>query len=345
MNPKIIFLSIGPKGYSRSWTYFSEVSLKIPDAVFIKLNPSKIFKELLAVKQLYPGKNTIVVMSPSQYLVPLVRILLKGPIILDAGWSIFEGTVISRSRYGFFGWIFFKSYIIDFFASHFSSLIILESQKQKNFYCRLFLIRKSKSHVLYTGLDERTFNSGSMDPELNFGDKLIISFRGKYNREAGLEVLAEATHLVSNSECLFVIYCPGLPSGLKFGPNVYIDTSTREIKDFVELQKASFLTLGQMAKHIRLGRTIPHKAFEAAFMGTPYLTGRNAGILEIFGEDTEISCFNPGDPVDLARKIDFLCKNPSNTRILGKRMKDHYMSNFSQSILGQEFIRIIDRNW
>ncbi len=342
MNSRLIFLSIGPEGYSRSWTYFSEVSSRDLGAVFIKIEPSRVIKELLMVKHLYPGQNTIVIMSPSQYLVPLVRVLLKGQIVLDAGWSLFEGTVLSRSRYGFLGYIFIKTFLIDFIASHLSSLILLESENQKNFYCKLFLVKKQKAQVLYTGVDEKSFLPDSRKfLNSDHNGKFLISFRGKYNPEAGIEILAEATRLIKNTNCFFVIYCPGLPSGIEFGANVYIDTAVHSKSEFGELQKSSFLTLGQMARHQRLRRTIPHKAFEAAFMSTPFLTGRNAGILEIFRENVEIACFNPGDPADLARKIDMLCNKPLEARELGKQMNVQYTKYLSQSKLGSRFIDLV----
>jgi len=281
-------------------------------------------------------------MSPSQYIAPLARVLLQGPVILDAGWSLFEGTVLSRRKIGFFGKDFFKTFLIDFFASHFSDLILLESERQKSFYTRLFLVRKSKVEVLYTGVDEKAFIGNTHEIDLQYQDKKLISFRGKYNREAGIEVLAQATRILAESPYFFAIYCPGVPSELKFGPNVYVDSGLHSKADFAALQKASFLTLGQMARNGRLARTIPHKAFEAAFMGTPYLTGRNSGILEVFREDVDISCFTPGDAMDLAQKIDFLCGRPELTQELGRQMNFRYKLNLSQNKLGEDFLRFVN---
>jgi glycosyltransferase involved in cell wall biosynthesis len=281
-------------------------------------------------------------MSPSQYITPLARILLQGPIVLDAGWSLFEGTVLSRKKFGLFGKDFLKTYLIDFFASHFSDLIFLESKKQKTFYTRLFLVRKSKVKVLYTGVDEKAFIGNTQERYLEYQDKKLVSFRGKYNREAGIEVLAQATRILAESPYFFAIYCPGIPSELKFGPNVYVDSDLHSKEDFAALQKASFLTLGQMARNGRLDRTIPHKAFEAAFMGTPYLTGRNSGILEIFREDVDISCFIPGDAVDLAQKIDYLCGHPALTQELGRQMNLRYKVNLSQNKLGEAFLKFVN---
>ena len=97
---KIIFLTIGEAGYSRSWTYFIGAKKLGANVEFIKINSSKLIKQFLQIKEQVSKDSIFVVMSPSQYLVPFVRFFLGKNIVLDAGWSLFEGTVISRKRYG-----------------------------------------------------------------------------------------------------------------------------------------------------------------------------------------------------------------------------------------------------
>ena len=99
--------------------------------------------------------------------------------------------------------------------------------------------------------------------------------------------------------------------------------------------------MGQLAKHERLVRTIPHKAFEAAFLGKAYLTGRNQGILEIFEEDKEITCFNPGDPIDLAKKILELFAEPKSLKNLGLNMQVKYNKVASQTHLSEKLLNTI----
>jgi glycosyltransferase involved in cell wall biosynthesis len=91
-----------------------------------------------------------------------------------------------------------------------------------------------------------------------------------------------------------------------------------------------------------LSRTIPHKAFEAAFCSAPYLTARTKGILELFS-NSEIFTFEPGSASDLAEQISFLSENRSLTKKVGANMKRSYDLLASQEILTDQFLKYIGR--
>ena len=295
LNPKkIIFLTIAEAGYSRSWTYFNGAKKLGANVEFIKIDSSKLIKQFLQIKKQLSKDSIFVVMSPSQYLVPFVRFFLGKNIVLDAGGSLFEGTVISRKRYGFLGSIAIKNYLIDFISSHIARKIILETKLQKVFYSKLFLVRRKKCYVLYTGVDEESFqldNSYATPPDI-FNNSKIVLFRGKYNPEAGIEVLAEATKLLSKEQITFWVFCPGLPINIDFSSNTFISRDILSKGKISKLQKACTISLGQLAKHNRLNRTIPHKAFEAGYFGKPYLTLDTESIRELYPDDNHVSYIN-----------------------------------------------------
>jgi glycosyltransferase involved in cell wall biosynthesis len=304
---QIIFITIGPEGYSRSWNYFKGLQDLISNVKVIHLNPKGLFGQILKIRKTQSKQSVYIVMSPSQYLTPLVWGLLSKKIILDAGWSLYEGTKISR---GIRGMQSIKSYLIDFIASQLAQRVILESNAQIDFYQKKFKIKKSKCVLIYTGVNEKNFlaNINFRLPTDIFNNSKIVLFRGIYNLEGGLEVLAKTTKVLESQSITFWVFTPGMPEDLKFSKNTIIDKNYYPPSTIARIHSASSITLGQLAKHERLNRTIPHKAFEAAFLGKAYLTGRNHGILEIFKENKEISCFNPGDSTDLANKISELFK-------------------------------------
>jgi len=254
---------------------------------------------------------------------------------------LFEATYISRGKIGFLGISIIKSFVIDFTASHMAKKVILETERQKEFYTKQFFIPKSKVGVVYTGVDERAFI-----PDRNFqpaplSSKPIVLFRGKYNPEAGLEVLARASHLLKNSGITFWVFSPGLPTSINFADNVVVSGKNHSKQEYAAIQKICSLSLGQLADHPRLSRTIPHKAFESAYLATPYLTARNQGILELFEEDIDIACFTPGDSNDLADKIIGLVRNLESTHALGRNMKNKYTAKSSQKLLADKFLHEI----
>jgi len=341
---KIIFLTIGEAGYSRSWTYFNGAKKLGANVEFIKINSNKLIKQFLQIKKQVSNDSIFVVMSPSQYLVPFVRFFLGKNIILDAGWSLFEGTVISRKRYGFLGSLAIKNYLIDFISSHIARKIILESNLQKEFYSKLFLVKRRKCFVLYSGVDEEAFmenKSYKLPPDI-FSNSKIVLFRGKYTAEAGIEILAEATKLLSSEEITFWVFCPGLPPIIKFSNNTITNSSVIETKhDLARVYNASALTIGQISNHKRLSRTIPHKAYESAFLSIPYLSARNFGISEIFIENKEILCVNANDAFELASKIKDVISNQATLKSIGAKMNEKYINTCSQSLLSAKFLEIV----
>jgi glycosyltransferase involved in cell wall biosynthesis len=344
MNPKkVIFLTISEPGYSRSWTYFNGARKLGENVEFIKIESNHLVKQFFMLREKFSKEDAFVVMSPSQYLVPFVRIFLGRTIILDAGWSLFEATVIARNRYGFFGLGALKTYLIDFISSQIATKVVLESKNQAEYYSRIFKINRKKIEVLYTGVDENSFRNLNCQISLPdaYNSKIVL-FRGKYNKEAGIEVIAAATNLLISEDVTFWIFCPGLPAQIEFSKNTYICRNyVINQSEIINIYKHAQITLGQMSNHSRLSRTIPHKAFESAYLSKPYITAGNSGIREVFAESREIICTQANDPQDLALKIKYLIDNPREANSIGENMNLKYRNFFSQDILAKQFLRIV----
>jgi glycosyltransferase involved in cell wall biosynthesis len=341
---RVIFLTIGEPGYSRSWTYFNGARKLGENVEFVKIESNHLIKQFFRLRERFCKEDAFVVMSPSQYLVPIVRIFLGRTIILDAGWSLFEGTVIARKRYGFFGLVALKTYLIDFISSQIATKVVLESKNQAEYYSRIFLVNRKKIEVLYTGVDEVSLKSlnNQISSPTHFYNSKIVLFRGKYNKEAGIEVLAAATKLLTSENLNFWIFCPGLPEQIEFSKNTYIFRNYIENQsEITYMYKHAQITIGQMSNHIRLSRTIPHKAFESAYFSKPYVTAGNSGIREIFEDNHEIICTSPGDAQDLAAKIAYLLDNPESAKLIGENMNLKYRNCYSQEILAKAFLKLV----
>lgn len=339
------FLTIGEAGYSRSWNYFKGLLKLGEPAEFMQIDSKRLIRAFITLRKKTSKNDIFVIMSPSHYLVPFARIFLGKNVYLDAGWSLFEGSIISRRQWGFIGTNAFKSYFIDLIASFFAKRILLESNAQKAFYCKFFLVRKSKCKVIYTGVDEVQFklNLEFQRTIDSLKNSKIVLFRGKYTAEAGLDVLAKASKLLSNEEITFWVYSPGIPDNLKFSSNtLVIDNFIESKQELAKAYSEASLTLGQLSSHPRLRRTIPHKAYESAFMSKPYLSARTNGILELFTEDQDIICFNAGDARDLARMIKMFFAHQKSYESIGKNMRKKYDSKLSQSELASKFLEIIN---
>ena len=341
---KIIFLTIGEPGYSRSWTYFNGARKLGANVEFIKMESESLTSQFISLRKRLSRRHIYVVMSPSQYLVPFVRVFLGRKVISDAGWSLFEGTVLARKRYGLFGLLALKTYLIDFISSNLAIKVIVESKNQAEFYSKIFLVNRSKIAVLYTGLDEDSLQSAVNQIQIPnfFSNSKIVLFRGKYNRESGVEVIAAATKLLISEDITFWIFCPGLPMNIEFSKNTYVNRSYVQAQSEISaIYMSAQVTVGQMSGEKRLRRTIPHKAFESAYLSKPYITAGNSGIKELFADQLEIICTRPGDAQDLATKIKYLVNNPVSAKLIGKNMNLKYREVCSQEMLAKAFLQLV----
>lgn len=337
------FLTIADAGYSRSWNYLEGLRKIGVNAEFVQLDQKNLIKTFWVFRKKRSKHDVFVIMSPSHYLVPFARIFLGKNVYLDAGWSLFEGSIISRRQMGFIGTNILKAYLIDITASFFAKRIFIESNMQKAFYCKIFLVRKKKCSVIYTGVDEAQFkmNSNFQTPSDLFNNSKIVLFRGKYTAEAGLEVLAQASKLLSKEKITFWILSPGIPKNLEFSNNtIVVNTFVDSKQNLAKVYSEASLTLGQLSNHTRLKRTIPHKAYESAFLSKPYLSARSNGILELFTEDEDILCFNAGDENDLAKKISMFFTDFQNYEGIGINMRKKYDLDLSQCDLANRFLQL-----
>jgi glycosyltransferase involved in cell wall biosynthesis len=342
---RFYFLTIGEAGYSRSWNYYKGLLELGEPAEFVQINPRKLIKTFRTIRKETSKNDSFIIMSPSHYLVPFARLFLGKNIYLDAGWSLFEGSIISRRQIGFMGINILKAYFIDLIASFCAKRIILESNAQEAFYRKIFFVRKRKCSVIYTGVDESQFKESSVykTPKDLFNNSNIVLFRGKYTPESGLEVLAQASKLLSSEKITFWIFSPGIPRNLEFSRNsIVIRKFVDSKKNLAKVYSEASLTLGQLSNHTRLRRTIPHKAYEAAFLAKPYLSARTKGILELFTERENIICFTAGDATDLARKIKIFYANSKRYEKIGKNMRKKYDSDLSQQVLTSRFLTIVE---
>jgi len=344
MEPRFAFITSYKIDYSRSGVLLSYLSKKDLVAGVIKFNSWKSLF-IFASQILKANKKTdyYIIMNPSQFLTPVVRILTNKKIILDSGWPLTEKSrsrkiatteKVQRS----------KSWIIDFVSIHLANLVLLESQLQKERTSRRFKISRNKLEVSLTGVDEEAFLLSAHGEKLP-GEKFKVGFRGRYNLEAGLEVLAKTTLLCNDQDISFLVLSPNIPNHIKFGENTDIKNKIFASKDkMADLLNSCDVLLGQLSDHPRLSVTIPHKAYEAAVMGKPYLTARATGIQEFLAEGAEAEYFVAGDPVDLLKKIEKLKADKEYRELLGENILKKYKEMTSEEAIGNNFLNLLQIN-
>ena len=344
MEPRFTFITSYETDYSRSGVLLSYLSKKDLVREVIKFNS---WESLISFARqiLKANKKTdyYVIMNPSQFLTPIVRFLTFKEIILDSGWPLTEKsrsikiTTTEKVQR-------FKSWVIDFVSMHLANLVLLESQLQKERTSHRFKIKRKKLEVSLTGVDEEAF-SFSVHGEKLPDQKFKVGFRGRYTLEAGLEVLAETTLLCTDQDISFLVLAPNIPNHIKFGENTDIENRIFASKEeMANLLISCDVLLGQLSDHPRLDVTIPHKAFEAALMGKPYLTSRATGIQEFLLEGAEAEYFVAGNAVDLLKKIEKLKADKEYRQLLSENILKKYKEMASEEAIGNNFLDLLKRH-
>ena len=348
IRPTIYFLSFVGPHYSRSSTILNFTSEKF-DKKFLKVESGLIgiYRSLAENRKELKSAQAIIVMSPCHMIAPLARIVLRKPVILDAGWSLTDG-ILSRGITVFDTMRLVRSYFLDLIAFHISQQILFESKAQLRRSRKIFRLSEKKSSVQYTGLDESVFRKFEVKSALvldvekkleAINNPLTVIFRGKVNSESGFSLILEAARRM-NGIATFIFVIGLKDQCLDPSENVVI---VREItnSEMHYLYEFSDIAIGQFSDHPRLRYTIPHKAFEAGFYSKCYISADAIGVREIFNEESVV----------LLKEISSGSLESTIRSLAPKRVREkycksinrNYLKNLSQEGISNQFDQILIR--
>lgn len=281
-----------------------------------------------------------IISTPSQIILIYLRILGKRNLILDAGWSLTESFLSNNSKWKFISRL--KTYFLDFTAFQMADLVLLESPRQVAYVNKYFLVKRKKLIVSYTGINERNFESlHELVPYEMLNDKNnteIILFRGKRNREAGLENISALTREKSLRGFKFLIISNKELNDLDWGPNVVLISRMIKLEEMKWCYKRSSITLGQMSSKSRVKNTIPHKTFESLYFGIPIVTSIFSSTYELLG-DKGCLFWDSRAPLEfLAADISNFLKDKNRMQIMLNENAKFYRNELAQNAIIKELL-------
>lgn len=234
-------------------------------------------------------------------LVPFAKLISSRPIVADMLGSLADAEQHSHRPSS---WRILKDTIIDWLAVTFADVVLLESKAQKAYFVAQFGNRE-KFKVLYTGVDESVL----FCPPGVHHEKNMVLFRGRITPEAGIfHILKAAELLRTRKDIQFRI----------IGTHYRLAEPVKEMIHELNLTNVEFINeylpddvlrekmceaqvmLGQFESNPRLDRTIPHKAFEAMYMGLPFITAQSPAAAELLTDGESCLFVRRADPADLA---------------------------------------------
>ena len=341
---RVVFLSLEGNKHSRTRNYYNGLEKRGFAVSWIELKSLVSLKRRKnQISQLLAQGYVPVVTSPSHILVISFFLTFWRRPVLDAGWLLSDGVIASRREFGFLGLKAVKFFAVDLLVLHLASKVFLESEAQVRRVSRHFLISSKKLCVLYTGVDESRFTNLNTEQKtlgVSTSTSKTVLFRGGAQAEAGHKVLEGCISsglLKGNTQ--ITISTRGYSTVTNSSQVRLID---RYLSDFelAQLFSNSDLVLGQLSDHKRLRYTIPHKFFEAAFFGKPYLSS-DKGVVGGFEKLKIVYSFQGGSPEDLASSINQIIDDFDSALKVGNKLRKWYEENASQSVLSDKFISFL----
>ena len=341
---KVAFVSLGSTDRSRTGVYKSglqlagmandivaDVNLERPRVEAIRRHADRLREA-----------DVVVVGTGSQLAVPLVRYVTRSPVLLDAGWPLRDGAW-SRRNWGLLGANAVKILAVDAVAATLSDAILVESHSQREFMSRHFPGTSRKLRVLPTGLNEKAFGMPRERGPSQQQDPLRVLWRGAYNPEAGLEVLWDAAPLLQSHPIKFTVICGNLPEKMARAvpPTVTLKVDRVPAGELGNAFNSHDLMLGQLSSHPRLDRTIPHKAYEAAYFGLPYISAYGRGIGEFLDNSSGVRWFKGGSATSLVEALGAVCESREELLMRSKAIRDRYYQFADQRMLARRFANLL----
>lgn len=329
---KKVFYGFTMPTYSRSAIIFDQKHK------YVECNSIRIlFRALVSSRR---EQEIVVVSSPAHILAFFFRIATTNHIILDAGWPLSDSDQFARGKHRRIRYL--KNLVIDFVAFQSAHSIIVESEKQNNRLRKKFFLVRKKITTRYTGVLERQYQDSKSVriPELhNFfsNTKLpkIVLFRGKPNIESGIEKLPLiAEDLDPGIIILLVTHSMNPP--MTISHNFRVINRYLKIDEIAELYKSSALVLGQLGSSPRINWTIPHKFFEAAYFGAPYMCLNSDALSEIVTAQ-EVIFISNSKPKEIAKAINIAISDDLALTERGRKLKLIYNEKISNIKLVEKF--------
>lgn len=347
---KILYLGFNELHHTIDNVYINglrENRVEVINYFFSDSGFSRYFKVLKCFWRNQKKIDAIIIGYASPQIVVWLRFFTFKKIIYNAISSEYERMIVSRqvaksfSPKGFYYWL------LDFLASHSASLIMLESQHQINYFSQLFWVSKQKCFLAWTGVNDKIFY---YDKKLAKFSQFTVIFRGRLLPESGAEYVVEAAKKLEGQDVKIIMVSSGFALNKikslidKLQPtNLELITDRLSDEQLRIIMQRSHLSLGQLSNHPRLGRTIPHKAYESLALALPYLTGRNLAVMELLKDgETCLTC-NQADAASLAQKIVW-AKNHSTELIqIGNNGYKLYFKKLTAQKLASQLLNQINK--
>lgn len=292
--------------------------------------------------------DVLIVGYPGFIMVPFARCISRKRVIFDALCSYYEIEILSRDALHEVPFRKLYARTIDWFATRCATTVLVETEKQREYFISTLAVDAKKVVTVYTGVDDCVFFA---EQGAKKQAEFTVLFRGRITHEAGVETVLRAAKLLEGEGIKFLIIGYGWNTEMERFNKVLEELSPRNVchvakqlpfEELRERMQGCHVSLGQFAEHERLERTIPHKAFESLVMILPYITAHAAGICEILKDGETCLFVRQADAQDLAEKIRTLYRDQVLRTALAENAYMLYEERFCPRAIVAPILKLIN---
>lgn len=349
----VLYFGIFDENFSRNKVYIRglrENGIQVIVCTDRAVGVSKYWNIIKKHWKLRNKYDVMIVGYPGYIIVPLARILTRKPIMFDALCSFYETEIVSQRSAKFASrYKVFTTRAKDWLATRLADKVLVESNKQKEYFCKKMKVKSEKLVTVYTGVDDSIFK---FDNSVEKFKKFTVLFRGRITPEAGLPTILKSAKILESEDVNFLIIGYGYGKALEDFNSTMKEVSPKNVEhiaehldmdDMLKKMQKCHVSLGQFAKHERLERTIPHKTYESIAMKLPYITARTKGVEELLKDRKHCLMTSPEDAEDLASKVKELYFNSELRKKIANNSHEFYSDRLTSKKIVRPILEVLEK--
>ena len=272
--------------------------------------------------------------------------LKRKPLVFDAFFSLFDTAISDWGLAPSKSLLARLCHFLDWSACRLATLVVVDTEAQKNFFCQQFGLAKNKVRWLYMGADETVFIPRS-EPA---GTKVLrVLYIGNYVPLHGVATILRAAQLLDREEIEFWLVGENHREDALLN-SLFTEANPERVKRFpwtapADLHSrlcAADICLGIFGTSGKAKRVIPGKAFLALAMGKPLITGDSPAARELLQDGQTAALCEMGNPRALADAILRLKQDIELRRGIGAAGRKLFEARCSTKSLGLDFAHLVE---
>lgn len=278
-------------------------------------------------------------------LVPLVRLLTKKTIILDAFMSLYNTLVEDKKKVkkgSFLAKIVFK---FEKWVFNNADIVILDTNEHIRYCEKLYGINGKKFRRILIGADDNIFFPKKAAKKPHSG--LVVTFHGRYIPLQGTDTIIKAAYILRKENIKFQLIGSGqtfnqteaLARKLKL-QNVFF-IKTIPVTEVSQKISESDICLGIFGDTLKTRLVIPNKVYEIMAMKKPLITADTLAAREVLQNKQNAVLCRQADAKSLAESIMLLKQNKALRNKIAINGYNTFKSRCSPKAIGVELKRIV----